>query len=115
MTAKRSIRESTGRWTFSSVEAIGTKNNIAKKPARIHGSGRLVLGKASRDVGLAASGDTGRRSGAVQKGAGARSASARAAGAVPVTTYQAGCEGDTLIARSASGRRPRRRRVGRVS
>ncbi len=48
MTAKRSIRESTGRWIFSSVEAIGTKKIIARNPARTHGRGRLVWGKASR-------------------------------------------------------------------
>lgn len=48
MTAKRSILESTGRWTLSSAEAIGTKNSIPTKAARIHGSGRLVWGKASR-------------------------------------------------------------------
>ena len=55
ITAKRSILESTGRWSFSSVAVIGTKNTIAMKAARTHGSGRLVCGKASRGAGAASS------------------------------------------------------------
>src|SRR6202012_2579120 len=47
-TAKRSMWESTGRWTFSSVESIGIRKSIARNAAIAHGSGRRVCGNASR-------------------------------------------------------------------
>jgi hypothetical protein len=108
MIAKRSIRESTGRWIFNSVEATGMKNSIARKPARIHGSGRLVWGKASRGgagSSLAATarprasghpGTAGGRPGTTGGGTGTPPSPAVTAAVATATTYPAGCGGDAL-------------------